>query len=64
MTQRDVNAEMPRRENRDAINDETGGGRESVGEREREGEISKSRRKEYVHNIEEMMLNIPTLIFW
>lgn len=52
---------MPRKENRDAINDEKGRGRESVGERE--GEINESRRKEYVHNIEEM-LNIPTLIFW
>lgn len=64
-TQRDVNEEMPRRENRDAINDEKwrGGGRESVREREREGEISKSRRKEYVPNIEEM-LHIPTVIFW
>lgn len=30
---------------------------------EREGEINESRRKEYVHNIEEM-LNILTLIFW
>lgn len=30
VTQRDVNEEMPRRENRDAINDEKGRGRESV----------------------------------
>lgn len=46
-TQRDVNEEMPRRENGDAINDEKGrGARECV--REREGEINNSRRKEYV----------------